>query len=71
MEIKELQKIKIIKINLRKKLMEEEKTLKWFWENKIIGTGLAYYSFMGNLNGNGSVIRPDIEAVIQEYMDEK
>ncbi len=71
MDIKEFKKIKTTKLNLKKKLKEKGKTFQWFWENKILKTGLVYTSFMGSLNGNGGALRSDVESIINEYVNEK
>lgn len=71
MEIETLQKIKKIKEKLYNKLKKDKKNFRWFWEHKVLKTGLVYSSFMGCLNGNGGNIRGDIETIIDEYVGEK
>lgn len=71
MDIETLKKIKKLKADLIHKLNSENKKFKWFYENRIIGTGLTYSSFMGSLNGNGGNVRNDVQSAIDKYLDER
>ena len=72
MNIETFNKIKKLKSDLVAKLKaDNNKTLTWFWENKIMVTELTKGSFMGSLNCNGGDLRGDVEDIINDYLNEK
>lgn len=72
MDTKTFVKIKNLKENLKVKLKKERKTLKWFWEKKILdATGLSYMAFTGQTNGHGGDLNKNVESIINNYLNEK
>lgn len=72
MDTKTFVKIKKLKEDLKFKLKKERKKLKWFWENKILdATGLTYMAFTGQTNGYNGDLNENVEAIINDYLNER